>query len=87
MDASQAPEVVSVPSLAPKYFEATTTYNNQGLIPSAEHNESFKNTRHICGLRSSTFWLALTLAAVIIAAAVGGGVGGSMAVAKAKKTR
>lgn len=87
MDPSQAPEVVSVPNPAPKYYEATTSYNNHNQITSAERNETSKKTRHICGLRPSTFWLALMLAAVIIAGAVGGGVGGSMAVAKAKRAR
>ncbi|KAI9852958.1 MAG: hypothetical protein M1824_001656 [Vezdaea acicularis] len=37
-----------------------------------------KQDRRICGLRPATFWLSLALAAVIIiAAAVGGGVGGT----------
>ena len=39
----------------------------------------------ICGLRRSTFFLALALLMVIIAAAVGGGVGGSLAVQNAKQ--
>ena len=39
----------------------------------------------VIGLRRSTFLLVFALAVVIIAAAVGGGVGGSMAVSKAKR--
>lgn len=38
----------------------------------------------ICGVRRSTFWLAVILAIVVIAAAVGGGVGGSIAVSNAR---
>ena len=38
----------------------------------------------ICGVRRSTFWLAVVLAIVVIAAAVGGGVGGSIAVSNAR---
>lgn len=38
----------------------------------------------ICGVRKSTFWLATILAIVVVAAAVGGGVGGSIAVSNAK---
>lgn len=41
--------------------------------------------RTICGLRGTTFCLVLALIFVIIAAAVGGGVGGSLAVNSAKK--
>jgi hypothetical protein len=41
--------------------------------------------RTILGLRRPTFFLSLALAFVIIAAAIGGGVGGSMAVENAKK--
>lgn len=41
--------------------------------------------RRVCGLRRSTFFLAVALLAVIVMAAVGGGVGGSIAVMKAKK--
>jgi hypothetical protein len=38
----------------------------------------------ILGLRRQTFWLSLILIAVVIATAVGGGVGGSLAVRNAK---
>jgi len=41
--------------------------------------------RTIFGVRRTTFFLSLALAIVIIAAAVGGGVGGSMAVENARK--
>ncbi|KAI0426676.1 hypothetical protein F5Y09DRAFT_318222 [Xylaria sp. FL1042] len=40
----------------------------------------------ICGVRRVTFLLSVALAVVIIAAAVGGGVGGSLAVQNAKST-
>ena len=39
--------------------------------------------KKICGLRRTTFILAVVLALVIVAAAVGGGVGGSTAVSRA----
>jgi hypothetical protein len=39
----------------------------------------------ILGLRRTTFFLSLALVAVIIIAAVGGGVGGSLAVQNARK--
>jgi hypothetical protein len=43
-----------------------------------------KSPPTICGVRRSTFWLAVILAIVVIAAAVGGGVGGSIAVQNAR---
>lgn len=41
--------------------------------------------RTICGLRPVTFVLSVLLAAVVVIAAVGGGVGGSLAVQKARE--
>lgn len=41
--------------------------------------------RRICGLRRPTFFLTVALLAVIVIAAVGGGVGGSLAVKNAKR--
>lgn len=38
----------------------------------------------ICGVKRTTFWLAVILAIVVVAAAVGGGVGGSIAVSNAR---
>jgi len=43
-----------------------------------------QQTRTILGLRRTTFALALTLLVVVVAATVGGGVGGSLAVQRAK---
>ena len=44
-----------------------------------------RDERTICGLRTTTFFLALALLLVILAAGIGGGVGGTMAVNNAKK--
>ncbi|KAH7323592.1 hypothetical protein BKA65DRAFT_71369 [Rhexocercosporidium sp. MPI-PUGE-AT-0058] len=43
-----------------------------------------RKERTICGFRAATFFLSLALVLVILAAAIGGGVGGTMAVNNAK---
>ncbi|KAF9879615.1 hypothetical protein CkaCkLH20_03158 [Colletotrichum karsti] len=60
---------------APQYAQYSQHPSQQPTTPE----------KRICGLKRTTFFLAVTLAAVIIIAAVGGGVGGSMAVQRAKE--
>lgn len=57
-----------------KERDATAPVNTPGQVLS----EKDKGHR-ICGLRRVTFWLSLALVLVIIVAAVGGGVGGTLA--------
>lgn len=52
------------------------------LIDDAEHAR--RTSPKICGIKRSTFFLAVILGAIIIAASVGGGVGGSIAVSNAR---
>ncbi|KAG7045093.1 hypothetical protein JMJ77_0009181 [Colletotrichum scovillei] len=58
-------------------YYAPTTPETYSSIP-------VEKERTICGLRPATFVLSVLLATVIVIAAVGGGVGGSLAVQKAK---
>jgi len=46
--------------------------------------EQRRKSTAICGMPRSTFFVAIALIIVIMAAAVGGGVGGSMAVQSAR---
>ncbi|KAK1487095.1 hypothetical protein CTAM01_11866 [Colletotrichum tamarilloi] len=59
-------------------YYAPTTPETYSSIP-------VKKERTICGLRPATFVLSVLLATVIVIAAVGGGVGGSLAVQKARE--
>ena len=52
------------------------------MPPAIPHEE--KRTS-VCGMRPVTFFLVLALIFTIVVAAVGGGVGGSMAVENAKR--
>lgn len=56
--------------------------------PTGSETGGFKNPekeKTICGVRRPTFWLTLALVIVIIAAGVGGGVGGTLAVKKIRE--
>jgi hypothetical protein len=56
-----------------------------GLKQSAStHYDLARKNKRIMGLRRQTFWLVVILVIVIIATAVGGGVGGSLAVQRAR---
>lgn len=67
----------------------------QSPVPQYEHpnggggyygpQDEGRRERTYCGLRPATFSLSLALLLVILAAAIGGGVGGTMAVNSAKK--
>ncbi|KAI1815818.1 hypothetical protein GGS20DRAFT_584112 [Poronia punctata] len=88
------PEVVYYPpkpvdGLHPYHAtQATGYYGAQGYptsgYPGSGPGPGPVQERTILGLRRPTFFLSVALAIVIIAAAVGGGVGGSMAVENAK---
>lgn len=89
MDPNQAPEVVPYSNLE-HYNQDHSTYsnyqnNNKSTAPLTDSTPYVPKKRKIAGLAPTTFWLLIALAVVTIAAAVGGGVGGSMAVANAKK--
>lgn len=53
------------------------TWDNVSSLPQYP-----QQPRLICGLRRTTFWLLVALAALIVVGAVGGGVGGSIAAKK-----
>ncbi|KAI9722683.1 MAG: hypothetical protein M1812_001614 [Candelaria pacifica] len=74
-------EVGQQPQLSQSYHGHGEFYGDRkGYRDEYIHNEEPPPpSRTICGLRPATFWLALALGAVIIIAAVGGGVGGSLA--------
>jgi hypothetical protein len=72
---SDAPE-----AMAPLAQQAQAYHYYDPNLTAPEHPMG----RTIFGLRRSTFWLCLVLIAVVIIAAVGGGVGGSIAVKNAK---
>lgn len=77
-------EVTPQPVVLPKsYHEAAPGYS-PGYYDAPMKPHEVKEQR-ICGLRKTTFFLALALLLVILAAGIGGGVGGTMAVNNAKK--
>jgi hypothetical protein len=47
-------------------------------------DETTNRERRICGLRQTTFFLTVAIVCIILATAVGGGVGGSMAANNSK---
>jgi hypothetical protein len=51
---------------------------------STENDQPFGKSSRICGAQRQTFWLVMILLIVVLAASVGGGVGGSLAVENAK---
>ena len=89
MEQNQAPEVVVAEGLE---------YHHPYRKPDEAHWSSLQQQqssdthmlaktpeKRILGLHRSTFWLPVVLAIVVIAAAVGGGVGGSIAVTNASR--
>ncbi|KAK9423314.1 hypothetical protein SUNI508_04208 [Seiridium unicorne] len=70
---SPQPEAIYVPHLQPFNYEQTIKTSREPQSPSK-----------IWGMPKSTFWVLVLLAAVVIAASVGGGVGASLAVATAQ---
>ncbi|KAF6831802.1 hypothetical protein CMUS01_07189 [Colletotrichum musicola] len=86
LEADHGPEVVSggggshyLPSHPLSPSPASAYHAHQPPFPQSEVTEK-KESSKICGLRRPTSYLALVLAFVVIAASVGGGVGGSYAV-------
>lgn len=73
-------------AVADKYYadrpEATTAESGP---PQYFYPQDGEKKRTICGMRGTTFILAVALVLVILAAGIGGGVGGTMAVNNAKK--
>lgn len=73
-------------------FVTTTTnmagHPQQYYPPTGSEAAGLKNSekeKTICGVRRPTFWLTLALVIVIVAAGVGGGVGGTLAVKKIRE--
>lgn len=69
-------------------FYSDRPHTQEAVPPQYYHGspeEEMKKERTICGFAVATFWLSLALVLVVIVAAVGGGVGGSMAVNNAKR--
>lgn len=95
----EAPQVV-IPQ-EPEYYNihgrhlvetrapAQNQRGREGSYVAGNDHVSIAKTRsrdhRLCGLRRSTFWLLAVLATITVLAAVGGSVGGSLAVANAKK--
>jgi hypothetical protein len=88
-------EVASRPSAheKPPAFVTTTSMAGQNAPqqqyfpgPGPENGgvKGVEKEKTICGVRPATFWLSLALAVLIIAGAVGGGIGGRLV---AKKIR
>ena len=72
----------SLPEAVPR--PPATNHDKRPSISPAEKGQDLQEPPasprdRICGLRKTTFWLSLILAIVVIGAAVGGGVGGSLA--------
>ncbi|KAJ4293589.1 hypothetical protein N0V90_008872 [Kalmusia sp. IMI 367209] len=92
---SSPPEVVRPPPGLEVYHEPAIFHSTEqepqqqqwaykADIYGEEDRGVSQKPEYICGVRRSTFWLAVVLAIVVIAAAVGGGVAGSLAVSNAK---
>lgn len=62
--------------------EAGQTYSP--TVSDEKRFERYERPRTVCGVLPATFFLSLTLAAVVLIAAIGGGVGGTMAVKEAR---
>ncbi|KAF3034343.1 hypothetical protein E8E11_000442 [Didymella keratinophila] len=62
---------------SPEAVPSAGTDTNKIAYESAEYEQAAPQT--ICGLRKRTFWILLGVALVLVAAAVGGGVGGALA--------
>lgn len=88
-------EVASQPTAyeKPPAFVTTTSMAGQNVPqqqyysgPGPENGgvKGAEKEKTLCGVRPATFWLSLALAVLIIAGAVGGGIGGRLA---AKKIR
>ena len=78
---------------APKFLVVDQTHkevahhgfnNAPQLVKSDEDREQEEAQRHatVCGLRRRWFWTVLAIAIIVIGAAVGGGVGGSIAASR-----
>lgn len=65
--------------------EATAPKYEQYSSPEYRPDQATREARTIFGLRPTTFFLILALVLVILAAGIGGGVGGTIAVKNAKK--
>jgi len=50
----------------------------------AEQVAPFNKTPTVCGMRRQSFWFLIALAVVVVAASVGGSIGGTMAVRNAE---
>lgn len=84
---SNAPELSYHGSYAPEVHQPGLEPHLSSVYPDASikpkeaqfYSESSASEQRLCGLRPATFFLSLALLIVILAAAIGGGVGGSMA--------
>lgn len=90
-ETDHGPEVVSTSHYQPSHHQvpyspspASAYYAHQPPFPQSEVTEK-KEPKKICGLKRRTFYLALVLAIFVVAASVGGGVGGSWAVYQTRK--
>ncbi|KAJ0375193.1 hypothetical protein COL26b_006565 [Colletotrichum chrysophilum] len=79
------PEVIPDQYYHPK-TPISPTYNvDENKHYPQQPQQPVNTERRICGLRRTSFFLFVVLAAVVIAASVGGGVGGSLAVLRMKE--
>ncbi|KAF2448904.1 hypothetical protein P171DRAFT_428895 [Karstenula rhodostoma CBS 690.94] len=87
LEVDHAASAPGVHYVAPQYYgeqhQPLPSKSEYALVGS-EDRSAPESSPMICGVRRSTFWLAIILGVVVVAAAVGGGVGGSLAVSNAK---
>lgn len=87
------PKFVVPPASEPVYEDGgggnhVMSQSQDGMLGSEQDSKypfPNKGERMILGVRPPTFWLSLALVVVILAAAIGGGVSGNMAVQNAKR--
>jgi hypothetical protein len=72
------PEPAKYAYYAPEVWHNPDDDTNKFTYVAEAHEEQHESQR-ICGLRRRTFWIALGVALIVVAAAVGGGVGGALA--------
>lgn len=89
---SSSPEVVTysdmeaIPGQQKAVADKSYSEQDQNVPPQYYYNSpDGSKERTICGLRTTTFFLTVALILVILAAGIGGGVGGTMAVNNAKR--
>lgn len=75
---------IASPMQSPKTSAITNTRYSDLEAAEAKNSRqqdrvSASESRYICGLRTTTFWLLIVLLVVILAAGIGGGVGGALA--------